>query len=48
MNRKQIETQWLGVMNRLKSARAKLYGAVHGEWLAKLRLRDNYAKKRSS
>jgi len=47
VNRNQIETRWLELAKRLKSTCAKLYGAVNGEWLAKLRLKDHYPSKRS-
>jgi hypothetical protein len=48
MNRKQIETRWLRAMSGLKATWAKVQGTLSGEWLAKLRLKDHYAKKRSS
>jgi hypothetical protein len=48
MNRKQIESRWLQAIARLKSTWTKVHATLNGEWLAKLRLKDQYAKKRPS
>lgn len=45
VNWNQIATKWLGLTERLKAASTKLLGAIKGEWLAKLRLKDHYPKK---
>ena len=47
VNRKQVATKWHGLTKRLKAAGARLYGALNGEWLAKLRLKDHYPNKGS-
>ncbi len=46
MNGKEIEALWVRAARQLRIARATVYGALSGEWLAKLSLKDHYAAGR--
>jgi len=47
MNGKPIEALWIRVARQLRIVRAAVYGALCGEWLAKLSLKDHYAVARA-
>jgi hypothetical protein len=48
MNRKEIEVLWVRAARQLRAARATLYSALSGEWLAKLQLNSHYAAGRAA
>jgi hypothetical protein len=47
MTKERSETRRAGLAKGLKAACSRVYGALKGEWLAKLRLKDHYMEKRS-